>query len=241
MRQYNGAKNADPRRWVVMDIECDAGCGVVPFRYRDTSYVHSLQWAIGLETFLLCEDPWRIFLTTDHPNGAPFYTYPHLIRLLMDRDFRRETMQRVNPESLKYSTLPNLQREYSLYEIAILTRAGPARSLGLKDLGHIGPGARADITVYKDNPNREAMFATPEYVFKHGELIVRDGKVVKVVNGATHVARPQYDKAIERPIKDYFDRYQTVRMENFRVSDDEIVDGGRGEIIVQPTKARVSS
>ena len=35
MRQYNGSKNADPKRWVVMDIECDAGCGVVPFRYRD--------------------------------------------------------------------------------------------------------------------------------------------------------------------------------------------------------------
>ena len=95
MRQYNGAKNADPKRWVVMDIECDAGCGVVPFRYRDSSYVHSLQWAIGLETFLLCEDPWRIFLTTDHPNGAPFYTYPHLIRLLMDRAFRKEMMLKV--------------------------------------------------------------------------------------------------------------------------------------------------
>ncbi len=53
MRQYNGSKNADPKRWVVMDIECDAGCGVVPFRYRDKSYVNALQWAIGLETFLL--------------------------------------------------------------------------------------------------------------------------------------------------------------------------------------------
>ena len=141
MRQYNGAKNADPKRWVVMDIECDAGCGVVPFRYRDSSYVHSLQWAIGLETFLLCEDPWRIFLTTDHPNGAPFYTYPHLIRLLMDRAFRKEMMLKVVPEALKYSTLPSLEREYSLYDIAILTRAGPARSLGLKDIGHLGPGA----------------------------------------------------------------------------------------------------
>ena len=33
-----------------MDIECDAGCGVVPFRYREQSYVNALQWAIGLET-----------------------------------------------------------------------------------------------------------------------------------------------------------------------------------------------
>ncbi len=240
MRQYNGAKNADPKKWVIMDIECDAGCGVVPFRYRDKSYVHSLQWAIGLETFLLCEDPWRIFLTTDHPNGAPFYTYPHLIRLLMDRSFRKDMMQKVHPEALTNSTLPALDREYSLYEVAIMTRAGPARSLGLKDRGHLGPGACADITVYADDADREAMFATPKLVFKNGELIVRDGQVVKIVQGATHVARPQYDPAIEKPLKDYFDSYHTMRMENFRLSDQEIVDGGRGEIIVQPTKARVS-
>ena len=238
MRLYAGAKHADPKRWVVMDIECDAGCGIVPFRYRDKSFVHALQWAIGLETFLLCEDPWRIFLTTDHPNGAPFFCYPHLIRLLMDRGFRQDMMQKVNPEALKYSSLPTLEREYSLYEIAILTRAGPARSLGLKDRGHLGPGASADITVYFDKADREAMFTKPELVFKNGELIVRDGKVIKVVQGATHVARPEYDKAIEKPLKEYFDRYHTVRMENFKLSDDEIIEGGRGEIVVQPTKAR---
>jgi formylmethanofuran dehydrogenase subunit A len=240
MRQYNGAKNADPKRSVIMDIECDAGCGVVPFRYRDKSYVHSLQWAIGLETFLLCEDPWRIFLTTDHPNGAPFYTYPHLIRLLMDRSFRKEMMLKVVPEALKNSTLPTLEREYTLYEVAVMTRAGPARSLGLKDRGHLGVGACADITVYTDMADREAMFTKPELVFKNGELVVRDGRVVKVVQGATHVARPQYDKAIEKPLKDYFDSYHTMRMENFKLSDEEIIEGGRGEIIVQPTKARVS-
>ncbi|HEY7670542.1 MAG TPA: formylmethanofuran dehydrogenase subunit A [Hyphomicrobium sp.] len=240
MRQYNGAKNADPKRWVVMDIECDAGCGVVPFRYRDKSYVHSLQWAIGLETFLLCEDPWRIFLTTDHPNGAPFYTYPHLIRLLMDRGFRKDMMQKVDPDALKNSTLPALDREYTLYEVAVMTRAGPARSLGLKDRGHLGVGACADITVYADDADREAMFKTPKLVFKNGELVVRDGRVVKVVQGATHVARPEYDRAIERRLKDYFDRYHTISMENFRLSDEEITEGGRGEIIVQPTRARVS-
>ena len=75
-----------------MDIECDAGCGVVPFKYQDQNFVNALQWAIGLETFLLVDDPWRIFLTTDHPNGAPFTSYPHLIRLLMDRTFRNEVL-----------------------------------------------------------------------------------------------------------------------------------------------------
>ena len=87
------------RKPVVMDIECDAGCGVVPMRYRDKSFVNAMQWVIGLETFLLFDDPWRIFLTTDHPNGAPFFFYPHLIRLLMDKGFRDGMLQKINPDA----------------------------------------------------------------------------------------------------------------------------------------------
>jgi formylmethanofuran dehydrogenase subunit A len=110
-----------------MDIECQAGCGLVPFQYRDRNFVNALQWAIGLELLLLVEDPWRVFLTTDHPNGAPFTTYPHLIRLLMDRDFRDDRLRSVNKHAAAVSALRSIKREYSLAEIAILTRAGPAR------------------------------------------------------------------------------------------------------------------
>ena len=84
------------------------------------------------------------------------------------------------------------------------------------------------------------MFSAPALVFKSGELVVRAGKIVKVVTGATHVARPQFDKGIERSLKSYFAKYHTIAMENFRVSDDEIIDGGRGSIVVQPTGARVA-
>jgi formylmethanofuran dehydrogenase subunit A len=240
MRQYAISRSAHPKKSVIMDIECDAGCGVVPMRYRDKGFVNALQWAIGLETFLLMEDPWRIFLTTDHPNGAPFYTYPHLIRLLMDKSFRNDMLTTINPDAAAMSIVGSLDREYTLDEIAILTRAGPARSLGLKDRGHLGAGASADITVYQDNPDREAMFATPELVFKNGELIVRNGKVVKAVQGATHVARPDYDRRIETSLKEYFFRYHTVAMENFKLGDDEIIMGDRGSIIVQPTGPRMS-
>ena len=89
MSQVRNARFASPKKWVAMDIECEAGCGVLPFRYRDQNLVNALQWCVGLELFLLIEDPWRVFLTTDHPNGAPFTTYPHLIRLLMDKSFRQ--------------------------------------------------------------------------------------------------------------------------------------------------------
>ncbi|MGH8751636.1 MAG: formylmethanofuran dehydrogenase subunit A, partial [Burkholderiales bacterium] len=228
MRQFVNTRSADPKKWVFMDIECDAGCGVVPFKYRDQNFVNALQWAIGLEIFLLVDDPWRIFLTTDHPNGAPFTSYPHLIRLLMDKTFRNEKLAQLNPAAVALSALGSLTREYSLYEIAIMTRAAPARTLGLAERGHLGAGAAADITVYTEDADREKMFSAPDYVFKDGEVVARSGKIVKVTWGNTHVVKPQFDHGIEKQLKPYFERYLTLRMDNFKISDDEMRECGRG-------------
>ena len=109
-------------------------------------------------------------------------------------------------------------------------------------------GAIADITVYEDNvADREAMFQTPLFVFKNGEQIVRNGRVVKVVAGATHVVRPDYDCGIEKTLREYFDRYHTVKLDNFRVYDQEVVDSNCGHtggecgcVIVQPSGPRIS-
>lgn len=232
MAQHRNRRHANPRKWVVMDIECDAGCGVVPFRYRDKNFVNALQWAIGLEIFLAVEDPWRIFLTTDHPNGAPFTSYPHLIRLLMDKTFRNEQLARLHPDAQAASHLGSMSREYTLYEIAIMTRAGPARTLGLSDRGHLGGGAAADITVYSVDEDREKMFSTPDYVFKDGELVARSGKIVKVTRGATHAVKPAYDRGIENRLRSYFERYHSMRMENFAINEEELCECGSSRLLV---------
>ena len=234
MAQYRNHRLAHPKKWICMDIECDGGCGVVPFRYRDRNFVNALQWAIGLELFLLVEDPWRIFLTTDHPNGAPFSVYPHVIRLLMDRGFRLDMLKTIHPAAAAASSLSAIDREYDLYEISIITRAAPARILGLSDRGHLGSGAAADITVYTEQADKEAMFRYPDFVFKDGRAVVRDGHLAETVWGATHVMQPHYDPAIEARLADHFERFMTVRLGNFRISDTEIENIGRGRLAVHP-------
>jgi formylmethanofuran dehydrogenase subunit A len=236
MQQYAAHTHAYPKKWVSMDIECDSGCGVVPFRYRDKSFVNALQWAIGLEIFLLVKDPWRVFLTTDHPNGAPFSTYPHLIRLLMDRSFRNRKLETIHPEAVKMSTLASIDRQYSLYEIAIMTRAGAAKLLGFTDRGHLGVGAAADITVYTEQEDKEKMFSKPDLVFKDGELVVRQGEVIKLTWGTTHVVRPAFDLRIEKGLADYFDRYLPMKVGNFKMADDELTDNGRGRLKIHPCR-----
>jgi formylmethanofuran dehydrogenase subunit A len=226
-------------KWIAMDIECEGGCTAVPFHYRQDNFVNALQWTIGLELFLLINDPWRVFLTTDHPNGADFTTYPHLIRLLMDRNFRNDRLATLHPEVATTSLLKNIHREYSLYDIAVLTRAGVARILGLHDRGHLGKGAIADITVYTNQDNKENMFAVPDYVFKNGELVVKAGKIVKTISGGTHVVRPHFYTGIESKLQDYFTRFHTTSLRNFSITDDEIIRDGQGRLLMHPCKKTI--
>ena len=230
MRQHANADLANPRKWIGADIECDAGCGVVPFRYREQSFVNALQWAIGLEIFLLVDDPWRVVLTTDHPNGGPFTSYPHLIRLLMDRAYREEQLAKLHPDVAANAALKSITRELSLYEIAIMTRAGPAKLLGLKDRGHLGAGAAADIAVYRECADREAMFTHPEYVFKDGTLVARAGRITAVTTGGTHFVAPDYDRGIEKTLRKHLAAHGSVNFDHIAIGHDELCsccNGGR--------------
>jgi formylmethanofuran dehydrogenase subunit A len=206
------------RRWTNVDIELETGCGIVPYNYKERAAVAALQWAVGLELFLLSEDPWRVVLSTDHPNGGSFLSYPELIRLLMDRAYRDDQIKRVNPKLLAGSALADgLSREYTLTEIAIVTRAGPARLLGLTRKGQLGPGADADVTVYARSDDVARMFSTPRYVIKGGTLVVEEGELRRAPAGGRLHVRPAYDGGVERHLRRFFDAYATVSLANYPV------------------------
>src|SRR5205823_971012 len=213
------------RKWFNGDTEMEAGCGIVPIKYKDKTFVHALQWAIGLEWYLLVNDPWRIAMSTDHPNGGSFLAYPQIVQLLMDRTYRQEMLKRVHPRVLERSVLKDLDREYSLYEIAIITRAAPARMLGLTDKGHLGIGADADIAIYTPSSDRLAMFQLPRYVLKGGEVIVEQGEIRQEVFGRTLHADTTYDEGVLPDIQKWFEAYYTIQFANYPVDDHYMTHG----------------
>jgi formylmethanofuran dehydrogenase subunit A len=220
------------RKWFNGETECEAGCGIVPITYKDKSLVNALQWAIGLEWFLLMRDPWRVAISTDHPNGGSFVAYPEIVALLMSRDYRREVLKRLPEKVRDRCTLPDLDREYTLNEIAIVTRAGPARTLGLTHKGHLGPGADADITVYTPSADIRAMFELPRWVFKAGELVVEQGEIRTVPFGPSLCVEPGYDPGRLPAVKDWFERHYSLRFANYPVGDEYLT---RGRVVVGGT------
>lgn len=226
--QFRNSRHARPKRWVVSDSECQAGCGLVPMRYEDSQYVHSLQWTIGLELMLLIDDPWRVFLTTDHPNGGPFTSYPHLLRLLMDRSYRQSILETIHPRAAANSSLRELTREYTLDEVAIVTRAAPARILGLADRGTLCSGGIADLAAYVPRDDWQATFEQASFVMKAGISVVREGQSQQTVAPCqTLTSSTTYDRSLIQHFAGTIDQSLRLPWQSLAISQQELADSIR--------------
>jgi formylmethanofuran dehydrogenase subunit A len=216
--QFNARGRASPRKWLILDGDSN-GAGIVPYNYRRNDFYNAVQWAVGLELFLLIEDPWRVFFTTDHPNGAHFTTYPEIFALLMSRDLRGQWISELPQAAMAVTTLPSITREYTLPEIATMTRSAPAKLLGLTDRGRLDPGAVADVAVYEDTEDRAGMFRAAAYVFKDGELVVRDGNITHCRFGRALTVKPERERAIERRMRAYYEERYGLALEFLQVPE----------------------
>jgi formylmethanofuran dehydrogenase subunit A len=148
----------------------------------------------------------------------------------MDKSFRDEQLAKLHPEVAANSALKDMAREYTLQEIAIVTRAGPARLLGLQDRGRLSSGAAADIAVYRRQLDAQAMFTTPELVFKDGMLVAQAGRITAVPAGGTHFVTPEYDRSITRLLRNWAAHHGSVHPDHAAIGRDELCaccNGGR--------------
>jgi len=224
--------NMTGNKWVNSDVEMEAGAGVVPYEFKPGNPANAVQWSIGLELALEVEDPWRVYMTTDHPNGGPFTSYPQVIAWLASRQARTETMRTLHKACLKRSGLADNYREYSWSELAIVTRAGTARALGLDSKGHLGVGADGDVSVYDIHPykwrpsqHRELVkaFRYAAYTIKGGEIVAKNGQVVATPQGSVHWVDTRVPEDVEarllEDLEEEFKKYYTVKLSNYPVQD----------------------
>ncbi|MCP8305132.1 MAG: formylmethanofuran dehydrogenase subunit A [archaeon] len=220
-------------KWTNADVEVESGAGIVPMHYKRSSSVHAIMWTIGLELALFAKDPWRVFMTTDHPNGGPFINYPKVISWLMSKEARQRILNKIPKRARTKSNLESIDREYSFYEIATSTRAATAKILGLKDKGHLGVGADADVSIYdidpkeidpsKDYKKIRKAFSNAIFTIKEGEIVVKDGEVVKSIDGRVYWVKPDLPSdlmdAMESELSEKFEDYYTITMENFQIPE----------------------
>jgi formylmethanofuran dehydrogenase subunit A len=219
------------RKWTNHDVELETGSGITPFLYSGKSPVNTIQWAIGQELALLVKDPWKVALTTDHPNAGPFIGYPIIISMLMSKKRRDESAEDMHKVIYDRATYPSIDREYDLNEIAIITRGMAAKALGLHEhgKGHLGIGADGDVAIYDMSPEEtdagkiQKAFLNTKYTIKGGQVVVKDGEVVATPDGKTYFVTPECDDTLTDEmmvkLKDKFDHYYSVTFNNYAVQD----------------------
>ncbi len=210
------------RKWGNLDVENETGCGIVPYTYRPGHLVNAVQWAAGLELLLLIEDPWKVFLSTDHPNGGCFWRYPEILELLMCADYRQECLRQLPDRIRSRILLPEIDREYSLYDVATAMSAGPAQALGLPRKGSLAVGCDADVVIYEEDDNIRRMFSHPRYVIKSGEIVIEDGDIRETPDGREFLVQPHCDPDTETFIRPLFEDCYTMSFDNYPVEPHRI-------------------
>lgn len=161
-------------------------------------------------------------MSTDHPNGACFWRYPEILQLLMSADFRKECMASLPANIKNRITLPEIDREYTLYELATIISAGPARALGLTQKGNLGIGADADVVIYNRNVNIAEMFGHPRYVIKGGEIVIEEGDIRETPDGREYIIKPSFDPGTDDFLQPLFEDRYCMSFENYPVEMERI-------------------
>jgi formylmethanofuran dehydrogenase subunit A len=218
-------------KWINGQVEGEAGSGLTPYIFNPKNGVNAIQWATGLELMLGIKNPQQVFLTTDHPNGGPFIYYPTIISWLMSKKTRDKKLASINKAATSKSGLSDMDREYTLEDIAWITRAGTAKCLGLTQKGHLGIGADGDVAIYRLDPNEkdgkkiEDAFSDAAYTIKSGKVVARDGEIVKTFLGNTiytdvtdRIKKDMLDSVVD-DVKAVWDSRYSINFGNYAVQE----------------------
>ncbi len=217
-------------KWINGQVEGESGSGIVPYFFSPKVGVNAIQWAIGLELLLLVKNPYQIYITTDHPNGGPFIYYPKIIRWLMDKKTRIDMLDNVcSPKANSQTQLRDIDRELTLNELCIVSRAGTAKCLGMTDRGHLGVGAIGDVSIFELDSNKmdgnsiEKAFSNAAYTIKDGQIVVKDGKIMASPISKTLVSKGQIKESIYNAVLDdvkaHWREHYSINFNNYAIGD----------------------
>jgi len=155
----------------------------------------------------------------------------------MSNKKRQEELKTLHTAVYERTKLPGITRELDWSEIAVMTRSGPSKVLGLLDTkGHLGVGADADISIYDLIPDQidttveyakvKNALSRAAYTIKSGNVVVKDGQIAATPMGRTYwvdATVPEPDtQEMMKDITKKFKNYYSIQLANYMVQDEYI-------------------
>ncbi len=142
-----------------------------------------IMWSNAIELALGVKNKFQIQLSVNYPNYASINDIPEIALLLMSSEVREKFMKDMNPNFLNTSSLKNNEDCLSFNEFIIISRASPAKSLGLGNIkGNLGIGSDGDINILDLNTNEIDVSKDYEIVInalKNIDHVMKGGVIIK--------------------------------------------------------------
>jgi len=186
---------------------------------------HCILWANALELALKVENKWQVQLSFNFPNYSDVSNIPTISTWLVSKKARKAFIDGLDKEIAGEMSIASLDEELSFNEFVILTRASPAKSLGLAGIkGGFTPGADGDINILDINiddvdlsddfEQLETSLQSIEYVIKNGKVVKHGDKMDLNPNGHIFWADGSVEAQLKERIiskkKEFYQKYYSI-------------------------------
>ena len=192
-------------------------------------------WANALDIVLNGKNKHQLSFSLNFPNYANITDIPKIVTWLVSREARVNFMKGMNDLFIKNNPLSSNDKELSFSDLIRLTRANPAKILGLSSIkGNLGPESDADINIIDlnikdinlstDYKDLELALSNIEYVIKAGKIVKKEDKINMMSNGQIFWSEGQVEKEGNNLIltkkAEFFKKYSSMFYDSYKVSID---------------------
>ncbi|MBD3197643.1 MAG: amidohydrolase family protein [Candidatus Lokiarchaeota archaeon] len=157
-------------------------------KFEKSNPQHCNLWENAIELALEIQDKWKVQLSVNFPHYAHINSIPEIATWLISKKARIKFMNDMNSGFLKDSNIQSNDKELDFNEYVIISRASPAKSLGVLEFkGTLSEGADADVNILdidltetdisKDYERFKEALENIEYVIKGGKIIKKQQKI----------------------------------------------------------------
>lgn len=175
--------NENPRKLISSAVEFEGDFFITMRNFSKDNYKDCVLWANALDLALNIRNKFQVSFSLNFPNYANLSDIPEIVTWLVSKDARENFMKDMNNEFLNNNSLSNNDKVLNFSEFVCLTRASPAKSLGLTNIkGNLGSNADGDLNILDININEIDISKNPEKLkraLSNIEYVVKSGKIIK--------------------------------------------------------------
>ncbi len=200
--------------------------------FSKSNKTHCVYWANAIELAIKAKNKWQVQLSLNFPNYGNITNVAKIGSWLMSSEARNKYMEDMSDEFKSSTTLQNLENNLTFNDFVVISRASPAKSLGIgKIKGNLGPNADGDLNVLDINVNDidfekeydkvvRALSAL-EYVLKSGQVVKNKNHTDSSLSGKIYVSQEIKDidisnLSLSRKVS-YFEKYNSLFYDNYKV------------------------